>query len=112
MTRAANKHAERRALFERHRGRCFYSRRRLTLDAGRPNSMTIDHLLPRSRGGSNLASNRVASCALCNNLKRDTLPLWALKALRLVLRWHARIAIRARRRRARRPPGRDPSSRQ
>ncbi len=63
--------------------------------------MTVDHLLPLSRGKSNLASNRVASCALCNNLKRDALPTWALAALRVALLWHARIAILARRVRGR-----------
>ncbi len=74
----------------------------MTLEADRPDSMTVDHLLPRSRGGPNWAWNKVASCAACNNLKRNMLPAWALAALRVVLVWHARLALLVRRRGRRR----------
>ena len=33
--------------------------------------LTIDHLIPRSRGGSNCASNLVTSCMPCNRNRAD-----------------------------------------
>ncbi|BAL86700.1 putative endonuclease [Actinoplanes missouriensis 431] len=35
---------------------------------------TIDHVLPRSRGGRNSWENTVAACGKCNNRKRDRTP--------------------------------------
>jgi 5-methylcytosine-specific restriction endonuclease McrA len=35
---------------------------------------TIDHVLPRSRGGGNEWSNTVAACGRCNNRKGDRTP--------------------------------------
>ncbi len=35
---------------------------------------TIDHVLPRSRGGSDTWENLVACCLKCNNLKGDRTP--------------------------------------
>lgn len=35
---------------------------------------TIDHVLPRSRGGSNTYLNTVAACFKCNNKKDDKTP--------------------------------------
>lgn len=35
---------------------------------------TIDHVVPRSRGGGNDWTNTVAACARCNNRKRDRTP--------------------------------------
>ena len=38
---------------------------------------TIDHLVPRSKGGGNRLRNQVLACQLCNNLKGDLdLPDW------------------------------------
>ena len=38
---------------------------------------TVDHVLPRARGGRSVAENLVACCALCNNSKKDkTLQEW------------------------------------
>ena len=34
-----------------------------------PDSATIDHVIPKSKGGSNEASNLVACCSSCNGLK-------------------------------------------
>lgn len=36
--------------------------------------MTIDHVLPRSRGGGNSWDNCVAACGECNNRKADRTP--------------------------------------
>jgi 5-methylcytosine-specific restriction endonuclease McrA len=39
-----------------------------------PSDMTVDHIIPRSRGGANSWSNLVASCKRCNQKKRDRTP--------------------------------------
>ncbi len=36
--------------------------------------LTLDHVVPRSRGGSNTWENLVACCLRCNNRKGDRLP--------------------------------------
>ena len=36
--------------------------------------LTLDHVIPRSRGGANTWENLVASCLRCNNSKGDRLP--------------------------------------
>ena len=48
---------------------------------------TVDHILPRSRGGTNTWSNLIAACADCNTRKADRTPteagmrlLWEPKA--------------------------------
>ncbi|GLY01839.1 HNH endonuclease [Actinoplanes sp. NBRC 101535] len=45
---------------------------------------TIDHVLPRSRGGRNEWSNTVAACHSCNNRKRDRTPAEARMPLRTI----------------------------
>ena len=48
------------------------------LPDGHPNLATLDHVIPRSRGGGNHIPNIVASCFECNNERGD-------KALPLIL---------------------------
>jgi len=43
--------------------------------------LTIDHVLPRSRGGKNTWTNLVACCKKCNQKKRDRTPIEASMAL-------------------------------
>lgn len=38
------------------------------------NATTVDHVLPRSRGGGTTWKNTVASCVKCNNCKDDHTP--------------------------------------
>ncbi len=40
----------------------------------KPTGMTVDHVIPRSRGGESVWDNIVASCAPCNRRKGDKLP--------------------------------------
>lgn len=54
----------RRAIFARDGGRCQYC-------AGPAES--IDHVVPRSRGGQHVWENVVAACRACNTRKRDRL---------------------------------------
>lgn len=52
---------------------CHYCDLALTLRPGRPNSMTLDHKHPTSRGGYDGPSNYVAACQPCNSAKADML---------------------------------------
>jgi hypothetical protein len=44
---------------------------------------TVDHILPRSRGGRNSWKNTVAACDPCNQNKRDRTPAEAKMTLRI-----------------------------
>jgi 5-methylcytosine-specific restriction endonuclease McrA len=55
----------RRAIFARDGGRCAYCR---------GPAETIDHVVPRSRGGEHAWDNVVAACARCNHGKGDKTP--------------------------------------
>ena len=55
----------RRAVFARDGGRCAYCH---------APAETIDHVLPRSRGGGHQWDNVVAACARCNHTKGDRTP--------------------------------------
>lgn len=52
----------RRAVFARDAGRCVYCGVAAT---------TIDHVVPRSRGGRHVWDNVVAACGRCNHVKAD-----------------------------------------
>lgn len=39
-----------------------------------PAKLTLDHIIPRSRGGANAWENLVAACFACNNVKGDRTP--------------------------------------
>lgn len=47
-----------------------------------PGELTLDHVVPRSRGGNNTWENLVACCLQCNNRKGDRLPGEASMRLR------------------------------
>lgn len=67
----------RRNLFKRDRVTCQYC-------GARPGSeeLTIDHVLPRSRGGRSTWENCVLACVACNALKADRTPEEARMPLR------------------------------
>jgi 5-methylcytosine-specific restriction endonuclease McrA len=44
--------------------------------------MTVDHVIPRSRGGSSAWENLVTCCSACNSRKRDRTPAEARMPLR------------------------------
>jgi len=52
------------------RGICHYCGRKV----GREN-LTMDHVVPLSRGGKSKKGNIVAACKECNNRKKSLLPL-------------------------------------
>ena len=57
----------RRAVFARDRWTCQYC-------GGVRGSLTLDHVIPRSRGGPSTWDNIVTCCAPCNRRKGDRLP--------------------------------------
>jgi len=59
----------RRNIFERDRFTCQYCNRRPARS-----ELSIDHVVPRSRGGSTTWSNVVLACTECNARKRDHFP--------------------------------------
>lgn len=63
----------RRGVLERDGGRCAYCPARGT---------TVDHIMPRSRGGGNTWMNTVTCCPRCNAAKADRTPAEAGMVLR------------------------------
>ncbi|GAA4900168.1 5-methylcytosine-specific restriction endonuclease McrA [Stackebrandtia albiflava] len=62
VARRRNVSLTRRAVFARDGWRCVYCE---------GPAETIDHVMPRSRGGAHIWENVVASCARCNHKKND-----------------------------------------
>jgi len=56
----------RRAVFARDNWTCQY--------CGAHSNLTVDHVIPRSKGGGSSWDNIVASCAPCNRRKGNALP--------------------------------------
>ena len=56
----------RRAVFARDEWTCQY--------CGSRANLTVDHVIPKSKGGNSSWENIVASCAPCNRRKGDALP--------------------------------------
>jgi 5-methylcytosine-specific restriction endonuclease McrA len=77
----------RRGVLRRDNHRCGY--------CGKAAS-TIDHVLPRSRGGDNSWTNTVAACGRCNGRKSNRTPSEAKMRLRYQPRvpsWHKIIGV-------------------
>ena len=56
----------RHRLYKRDNHECTY--------CGSKRNLTIDHILPKSRGGENTWTNLVTCCSSCNRLKGDRTP--------------------------------------
>ena len=67
VPRTLQRKISRRALFARDGWRCMYC----GTASGR---LTLDHVVPRSRGGDSVWENVVTACAPCNLKKGDRLP--------------------------------------
>ncbi len=61
VPRAVQRKISRRALFARDGWRCVY--------CGNGGRLTLDHVVPRSRGGESVWENVVTACATCNHHK-------------------------------------------
>ena len=64
VPRAVQRKISRRALFTRDGWRCVYC-------GGTSSRLTLDHVVPRSRGGDSVWENVVTACAPCNHRKGD-----------------------------------------
>jgi 5-methylcytosine-specific restriction endonuclease McrA len=67
VPRSVQRKISRRALFARDNWRCAYC-------GTTGGKLTLDHVVPRSRGGDSVWENVVTSCAPCNLKKGDRLP--------------------------------------
>lgn len=74
----------RRLVFARDGHRCGYC-------GEKPGRLTLDHVLPRSRGGKTNFENTVACCSGCNSKKGDRTPSEA--GLKLRVRLYAPTAM-------------------
>jgi CRISPR/Cas system Type II protein with McrA/HNH and RuvC-like nuclease domain len=74
-------------VWERDGGYCFYCNAKLGW-----NNKTVDHVIPRSKGGSNRAWNIVLSCFGCNQSKGDSSP--TEEQLNTILRWKTAHELR------------------
>lgn len=88
MSSTANNINRRKILFNRQKGECHWCGQAMTRDTvnydGVPpdhTMCTIDHIVPRSMGGSNRWENIVAACWLCNNLRSSTDPVTTVEIL-------------------------------
>jgi 5-methylcytosine-specific restriction endonuclease McrA len=66
VPRAVTRRISRRVLFARDGWQCVYCGSEST-------RLTLDHVVPRSRGGTSVWENVVTSCAPCNHRKGDRL---------------------------------------
>ena len=64
-----NRSVSRKGIVLRDSSTCQYCRQKLP-----PRELTLDHVIPRSRGGASTWENLVASCKPCNNVKGDRTP--------------------------------------
>ena len=58
------------AIYLRDHFHCVYCNR--DLHGAKPRDVTLDHLVPRSQGGTNAPTNLVTACLACNVAKGDT----------------------------------------
>jgi len=68
--------ATRRRIYARDGHRCVWCRKKITPkglpeDYSMGEAATVDHVVPRSRGGTNATSNLITSCNLCNQRRGD-----------------------------------------
>jgi 5-methylcytosine-specific restriction endonuclease McrA len=62
------KRDRRMRLLRKNGARCYWCH-----ETFHPNQLTLDHLKPRSRGGSNKLENLRLACFPCNNRRSDSL---------------------------------------
>jgi 5-methylcytosine-specific restriction endonuclease McrA len=74
--RGARKGARRwrvKTLIKKHRGKCVFCEVSVTWDHLADNQATVDHILPRSKGGTECLANLQLLCRKCNQEKGDTI---------------------------------------
>lgn len=67
---------------------CYYCGRPLTeMKMGYFSNKSIDHFIPRSKGGRGFNDNLVICCRACNDLKGDLLPNEFIEKVNLLLKF-------------------------
>ena len=61
-------------LWRKQRGRCYYCGGQMASKRDQPNSITMDHVIPRSLGGWRDKQNSVGCCYSCNQSKGSMSP--------------------------------------
>jgi 5-methylcytosine-specific restriction endonuclease McrA len=62
---------------QKDRSRCYYCR----VSFGRYNLPTIDHIIPKSKGGNNKNLNKILVCDVCNTKKAQ----WSLEKFKIIV---------------------------
>lgn len=62
--------SEKLYIYRRDKEKCFYCKKNLKY-----RQVTLDHYLPKSRGGKEVVYNLVLCCEKCNRLKGDKVPI-------------------------------------
>jgi len=60
-----------KAVVEYHGYKCYMCTTLLTTEPNQPNTITLEHILPLSRGGTSTKENVAPACFLCNCAKRN-----------------------------------------
>lgn len=66
--------ADERAQFERQKRRCYYCGCEMIKEPFKPNSATVDHVVPLDQKGRNSPDNLVIACRDCNSRKGNKRP--------------------------------------
>ena len=61
------------ALLKKQGCKCPRCKKLYTFDYGSPNYPTLDHRIPKSKGGTDAENNLTLMCISCNYLKGNTL---------------------------------------
>lgn len=78
--------SKKQVIMQKTDGRCGYCGIQLTLELNHPNSAVLDHIHPKSLGGSKAHQNLIACCFTCNS-KKGNRPLKDLR-INLACGWH------------------------
>ncbi|MBT7410501.1 MAG: HNH endonuclease [Methylococcales bacterium] len=71
-----NAKGKREQMLEDQKGKCCYCGTKIDDQIA-----TLDHVIPKSRGGGNGIDNLVVSCKLCNNSFADSSPKYKMLTL-------------------------------
>jgi len=86
---------ERTMLSEAQNHRCCWCGIRMTEVRDKHNSSTIEHVVPKSRGGPNHIDNYAVACAQCNNKRGDQEVEVFLAKIEMDQEWQRRLTLRA-----------------